>query len=106
MQSPLYLIGDAALRRGLSRVGYFITLNGLLNGHPPSFILRSVLADQGLVLNFRRCSSILHHCDIEPNITSKYAMMSKVRHDEKCVMTSRVHHGHSERGAAITECLV
>ena len=33
---PLYLIGDAASRRGLSRVGYFITLNGPLNGHPPS----------------------------------------------------------------------
>ena len=28
--------GDAATRRGLSRVGYFITLNGSLNGHPPS----------------------------------------------------------------------
>ena len=27
---------DAASRRGLSRVGYFITLNGSLNGHPPS----------------------------------------------------------------------
>ena len=37
--SPLYLIGDAASRRGLSRVGYFITLNGPLNGHPPSTIL-------------------------------------------------------------------
>ena len=35
-RSPLYLIGDAASRRGLSRVGYFITLNGPLNGHPPS----------------------------------------------------------------------
>ena len=35
-RSPLYLIGDAALRRGLSRVGYFIPLNGPLNGHPPS----------------------------------------------------------------------
>ena len=37
-RSPLYLIGDAASRRELSRVGYFITLNGLLNGHPPSCI--------------------------------------------------------------------
>ena len=36
-RSPLYLIVDAASRRGLSRVGYFITLNGLLNGHPPSY---------------------------------------------------------------------
>ena len=35
-RSPLYLIGDAASRRGLSRVGYFITVNGPLNGHPPS----------------------------------------------------------------------
>ena len=26
----------AASRRGLSRVGYFIMLNGPLNGHPPS----------------------------------------------------------------------
>ena len=34
--SPLYLIGDAASRRGLSRVGYFIPLNGPLSGHPPS----------------------------------------------------------------------
>ena len=38
-RSPLYLIGDAASRRGLSRVGYFITLNGPLNGHPPSVLL-------------------------------------------------------------------
>ena len=38
-QSPLYLIGDAASRCGLSRVGYFIPLNGRrpLNGHPPSY---------------------------------------------------------------------
>ena len=36
-RSPLYLIRDAASRRGLSRVGYFITLNGPLNGHPPSY---------------------------------------------------------------------
>ena len=38
MRSPLYLIGDAASRCGLSRVGYFIPLNGRrpLNGHPPS----------------------------------------------------------------------
>ena len=37
-RSPLYSIGDAASRRGLSRVGYFIPLNGRrpLNGHPPS----------------------------------------------------------------------
>ena len=37
-RSPLYLIGDAASRCGLSRVGYFIPLNGRrpLNGHPPS----------------------------------------------------------------------
>ena len=37
-RSPLYLIGDAASRRGLSRVGYFITLNGPLNGHQPSIL--------------------------------------------------------------------
>ena len=38
-RSPLYLIGDAASRCGLSRVGYFIPLNGRrpLNGHPPSY---------------------------------------------------------------------
>ena len=37
-RSPLYLIGDAASRCGLSRVGYFIPFNGRrpLNGHPPS----------------------------------------------------------------------
>ena len=35
-RSPLHLIEDAASRRGLSRVGYFIRLNGPLNGHPPS----------------------------------------------------------------------
>ena len=33
------LIGDAASRRGLSRVGSFITLNGPLNGHQPSICL-------------------------------------------------------------------
>ena len=40
-RSPLYLIGDAASRCGLSRVGYFIPLNGRrpLNGHPPSIKL-------------------------------------------------------------------
>ena len=37
-RSPLYVIGDAASRRGLSRVGYFITLNGPLNGNPPSLV--------------------------------------------------------------------
>ena len=42
-RSPLYLIGDAASRRGLSRVWYFITLNGSLNGHPPSCVLCAVL---------------------------------------------------------------
>ena len=36
-RSPLYLIGEAASRRGLSRVGYFSPLNGPLNGHPPSY---------------------------------------------------------------------
>ena len=40
-RSPLYVIGDAASRRGLSRVGYFITLNGPLNGHPPSIVLKA-----------------------------------------------------------------
>ena len=37
-RSPLYLVGDAASRCGLSRVGYFIPLNGRrpLNEHPPS----------------------------------------------------------------------
>ena len=37
-RSPLYLIGDAASRCGLSRVGYIIPLDGRrpLNGHPPS----------------------------------------------------------------------
>ena len=41
-RSPLYLIGDAASRCGLSRVGYFISLNGRrpLNGHPPSMALQ------------------------------------------------------------------
>ena len=29
-------IGDAASRRGLSRVGYVVPLNGPLNGHPHS----------------------------------------------------------------------
>ena len=40
-ESPLYVIGDAASRRGLSRVGYFITLNGPLNGHLPSLYYAS-----------------------------------------------------------------
>ena len=35
-RSPLYLIGDAASRRGLSRVGYFNTISGPLDGHPSS----------------------------------------------------------------------
>ena len=41
-RSPLYLIGDAASRCGLSRVGYFIPLNGRrpLNGHPPSVYIK------------------------------------------------------------------
>ena len=39
---PLYLIGDASSRRGLSRVWYFITLNGPLNGHPPTSELCAV----------------------------------------------------------------
>ena len=34
----IILIGDAASRRGLSRVGNFITLNGPLNVHPPSIL--------------------------------------------------------------------
>ena len=34
--------GYAASRRGLSRVVYFITLNGPLNGHPPSPLLKVV----------------------------------------------------------------
>ena len=38
--SALYLIGDAA------RVGYFVPLNGPLNGHPPSNLLRSYLANR------------------------------------------------------------
>ena len=33
----VHLIGDAASRRGLSRVGYLIPPNGPLNGHPPSY---------------------------------------------------------------------
>ena len=39
-RSPLYVIGDATSRRGLSRVGYFILLNGQLNGHLPSYYYR------------------------------------------------------------------
>ena len=35
-ESIIFYIGDAASCRGLSRVGYFITLNGQLNGHSPS----------------------------------------------------------------------
>ena len=47
-RSPLYLIGDAASRCGLSRVGYFIPLNGRrpLNGHPPSIQLKRCLIRQ------------------------------------------------------------
>ena len=46
-RSPLYVIGDAASRRGLSRVGYFIPLNGCrpLNGHPPSVYSVCPLSD-------------------------------------------------------------
>ena len=40
----LYLIGDAASRHALSRVGYFIQLNGPLNGHPPSFVYTGELS--------------------------------------------------------------
>ena len=48
-RSPLYLIGDAASRCGLSRVGYFIPLNGRrrLNGHPPSGILYNTNFSRG-----------------------------------------------------------
>ena len=51
-RSPLYLIGDAASRRGLSRVGYFITLDGPLNGHPPSYdYVNKIQAIEVVVLN-------------------------------------------------------
>ena len=42
-RSPLYLIRDAASRCGLSRVGYFIPLNGRrpLNEHPPNRVKHS-----------------------------------------------------------------
>ena len=36
-------------------------------------------------------------------MASKYAVMSNVRYDEKCVITSKGH--HSERGSAISDCL-
>ena len=49
-RSPLYLIGDAASRCGLSRVGYFMPLNGRrpLNGHPPSTIRLDKLIYYGI----------------------------------------------------------
>ena len=37
-------------------------------------------------------------------VTSKYAMTSKVRYDEKCALTSKVR--HSERWSAISDCVV
>ena len=45
-RSPLYLIGDAASRCGLSRVGYFIPLNGRrpLNRHPPSILYSDLMS--------------------------------------------------------------
>ena len=39
MGRGVHTIGDAASRRGLSRVGYFITLNGPLNGPRLVFII-------------------------------------------------------------------
>ena len=53
-RSPLYLIGDAASRRCLSRVGYFITLNGPLNGHPPSSILQELDIKRELLGHVRK----------------------------------------------------
>ena len=49
-RSPLYLIGDAASRRGLSRVGYFITLNGPLNGHTPSYFYKGIFMTASVCL--------------------------------------------------------
>ena len=51
-RSPVYLIGDAASRCGLSRVGYFIPLNGRrpLNGHPPSYDYHSIWQQQAFPL--------------------------------------------------------
>ena len=37
--------------------------------------------------------SILHRCELEQNMTSKYAVKSNVRYDEReNIMTSHVHH--------------
>ena len=41
--SALYLIGDAA------RVGYFVPLNGPLNGHPPIFIQKDTFSKHSKV---------------------------------------------------------
>ena len=51
-RSPLYLIGDAASRCGLSRVGYFMPLNGRrpLNGHPTSWYYRKANAEDHLCI--------------------------------------------------------
>ena len=49
-RSPLYLIGDAPSRRGLSRVGYFTPLNGPLNGHPPSYYYAAIERINNLLL--------------------------------------------------------
>ena len=51
--SALYLIGDAA------RVGYFVPLNGPLNGHPPSY--EYVTSSWDPALNYvANCASIIY----------------------------------------------
>ena len=61
-RSPLYLIGDAASRRGLSRVGYFITLNGPLNGHPPSLVLQFAEEKRHSWSTYLMCNFVLRIC--------------------------------------------
>ena len=54
LNAALYLIGDAA------RVGYFVPINGPLNGHPPSTLQTLIIfgggggvSENGLVFDLR-----------------------------------------------------
>ena len=76
-RSPLYLIGDAASRCGLSRVGYFIPLNGRrpLNGHPPVSLNIIVHIPTMTIVCFR----LFQHMSMAKHIllsTSIWAMFS------------------------------
>ena len=75
-------MGDAASRRGLSRVGYIITLNGPLNGHPPSIIItRRVPVQRAIERDEIPYPYKVHDTTLRPllNITIKLTIVVRIR---------------------------